>query len=684
MKLFFFLLVLSIAAPAFAADAAADFFVSPDGNDTWSGKLAAPNAARSDGPFATISKAQDAARLAHAAKPGAQLTILIRGGAYTLDKPLLFTPADSNTVIAAYGDESPVFSGGQRITGWKKDERGWWVVNLPEVKGGQWSFVQLFADGQRRYRPRLPKEGYYNITETAAPSAKSVGKGSDRFYFAPGNIRADWHNLSDVEVFGFQLWTMARLRIESVDEANKLVTFTGPTRSVEQWSALSKGRRFMVENVREALEKPGEWYLDGKTGDLTYIPMAGEDPERTVMVAPKIDTLVRIQGEPGKNQFVQKLTLRGLSFTHGNWTTPPEGNNYSQAEVNLGGAISLSGARDCAIERCTIRSVGVYAIDIADACQRNRVEGCTLSDLGAGGIKIGLTSFEKNHELITSHQIVRNNIIAHGGRLHPAAIGVWIGHSPYNTVEHNDIYDFYYTGISVGWSWGYAPCGSDHNTIAWNHIYNIGQGVLSDMGGIYTLGLAPGSILHHNLIHDIQSFDYGGWGIYFDEGTSGMTAENNIVYNTKTGGFHQHYGRENVVRNNIFAFAKDQQLQRSRMEPHRSFAFEHNIVYWKSGPLLGSQWGDDKFVLDHNLYWRTDGKPIDFAGMTLEKWRGKGQDKGSIIADPLFENPDKGDWRLKSGSPASEIEFKSIDLSGAGAEGRARPAAAPAAFPIVR
>jgi len=664
MKSLPLLLAMLIAAPAFAADPAADFFVATNGNDNWGGKLAAPNAAGNDGPFATLTKAQ---QTAHAAAR----TILVRGGTYVLDKPLSFTAADSNLTIAAYPTESPIFSGGQRITGWKKDAHGWWTVNLPEVKAGNWNFVQLFADGQRRSRSRLPKEGYYTIAEASAPSAKSAGKGSDGLVFAERNIRGDWHNLSDVEVLGFQVWTMARLRIESVDEVKHSVLFTGHTRSTEHWSALAKGHRFLVENVREALERPGEWYLDRKSGDLTYIPMPGEDPDRTVIIAPKIETLVEIKS-------AQKLVLRGLTFADGNWSTPPEGNNFSQAEVNLGGAISLSNARDCAIENCTVRGVGVYAIDIADNCHGNRIENCTLTDLGAGGIKIGLTRFEQNPDLITDHQSIRNNIIAHGGRLHPAAIGVWIGHSPNNIVEHNDIFDFYYTGVSVGWSWGYSPCGSHNNTIAWNHIYNIGQGVLSDMGGIYTLGLAPGSVLHHNLIHDVQSFDYGGWGIYFDEGTSGMTAENNIVYNTKTGGFHQHYGKENIVRNNIFAFAKDQQLQRSRMEPHRSFTFEHNIVYWKTGPLLGSQWGDDNYLLDYNLYWRSDAKPIDFAGMALVKWQAKGQDQHSIVADPVFENPEKGDFRLKPGSPASQIDFKPIDMSGVGASGITHPPDAPA------
>ncbi len=659
-----------LAVIAWAAGVMGDVFVAPGGNDSATGKL--------DSPFASLERALAAAR------EGQDKRIQVRGGEYVLQKQLLLTPADSGVRIEAYNDERPVFSGGKRITGWKTNERGWWVVNLPEVKSGQWNFVQLFVDGQRRPRPRLPKQGYYNIADAAEATAKNKGKGYDRFAFAAGNIRSDWHNLSDVEALAMQIWAMARLRIESVDEANRLVTFTGRTSHNDAWAQLAKGRRFIVENVREAMEKPGEWYLDRKSGDLTYIPKVGEEPSNTVVVAPRIETLVRIAGEPGQKKFVEKLTLRGLSFVHGNWSTPAEGNVYAQAEANQGGAISLTGARDCVIEKCGVKSVGIYAIDIGAACQRNRVEDCQLSDLGAGGIKIGETRLVKDPQLLTSHTIIRNNVIAHGGRLHPAAIGVWIGQSPHNTIEHNDIHDFYYTGVSVGWSWGYHEAAAHHNTIAWNHIHKIGQGVLSDMGGIYTLGVSPGSILHHNLIHDIHAFDYGGWGIYFDEGTTGMVAENNIVYDVKTGGFHQHYGKDNIVRNNIFAFSKVQQLQRTRPEPHRSFTFERNIVYWNSGTLLGSQWGDDKFAMDWNLYWRSDGKAFDFAGQTFEKWKEKGMDRNSIIADPMFEDPAKGNFRLKEGSPAAKVKFEPIDLSEVGAKGVAKPSPVEPAFPTIQ
>jgi hypothetical protein len=661
---------ISLSAVASAAPAA-DFYVALNGNDRWSGRLASPNAKRTDGPFATIEAAQAAVRRLRSSqtKP-TPVTVLIRGGVYELPAPITITPDESGsagapTVYAAYPGERPVLSGGKRLTGWTRNGNRLRLM-IPEVRDGAWRFEQLFVNGERRYRPRLPKEGYYSIEAEAAPSSAAQGKGYDRFVFRDGDIRADWANRDAVDVLCFQSWTMARLRIKEVDTASRTVQFVAPTLSAVWFFALNQGARYIVENVREALSEPGEWYLDTRTGVLEYLPRAGERPERLDVRAPRLERLVEFAGDVARRRWVTHVELRGLTFAHTNWVCPPEGYQAPQAEVYLGAAVSAVGARNCKLQSCEIRHVGAYGVEFGAACKEDVVENCTIVDMGAGGVKLGEAAAAGDPELLSGWHTVRNCLIAHGGRMHPAGIGVWIGSSPYNLVAHNEICDLYYSAISVGWSWGYAPSAAHHNTLEYNYAHHIGQGVLSDMGATYTLGAGEGSVQRYNHFHDVESYAYGGWGIYFDEGTTGMLAENNLVYNCKSAGFHQHYGRENIVRNNIFALNREAQLMRTRAEDHLSFTFERNIVYWSTGVLLASNWSGDRYRFDNNLYWKTNGRPFDLAGRTWEQWREAGQDSHSIIADPLFVAPERRDFRLKPDSPAKQIGFVPFDIEPAG------------------
>ncbi len=657
---------------AHAAPVKPDVFVSTVGSDAWSGKLDKPNAARTDGPFATLERARAAVRMLKQQPHSGPIVVSVRGGTYFLSSPIVFEPEDSGistsqpTLYTAYPGEQPVISGGYRLPTPRMNVNRYWEVSLNDVASGKWAFSQLFADGQRRNRPRLPKYDYYRVNAAVAPTPASADKGFDRLGYKAGDINASWYDPNSVEVLCFQIWTMARMRIASVDDAAHIVTFTGHTNGTAAYAGFPKGNRYILENVREALQDPGEWYLDRKTGLLSYIPQPNEDIEKTALIAPRLPQLLKLQGDLKAHKWVENIGFQGIIFAHTNWNSPPEGNAFAQAEANLNAAISAEGARHCGFSGCSIRHTGNWALELGAGCRDNTIESCELSDLGAGGIKIGTMDVSADAELPAANNIVRNCSIEHGGRIHPAATGVWIGQSYGNQISHNDIHDLYYTGVSVGWTWGYGTSNAHDNKITYNKIYDIGQGVLSDMGGIYTLGISNGSVLDHNIIHDVQSFDYGGWGIYPDEGTSNLQITNNIVYRTKTGGFHQHYGQANQVSNNVFAYSHEGQIIRTRAEDHLSFTFDHNIVLFKEGTLLGSNWSGDQFRLDNSVYWDESGRPITFAGQSLDDWQRHAQDTHSVIADPLFTAPADGIFHLKESSPAIKLGFKPIDESQVG------------------
>jgi hypothetical protein len=682
--------------------ASIEWFVSPEGDDRWSGRLAAPSADGTDGPFRTLARARDAAR--NRIDSAQTTTIWLREGRYALAQPLTLGPEDSNCTIAAYAEELPIIDAGRRIEGWRIEQvhgRACWVADLPEVEAGHWYFDQLFVAGGRRPRARLPKQGMYRMANvpTARFSANALDghfEGTDTFQVEAGHIQ-QWHNLSDVEVVAVHFWIEERLPIATFDAQTNTVRSSRRSMLMLRDDIAARWAAYYVENVFEALLEAGEWYLDRSTGTLYYLPQPGEDPTTTPVFAPFATGWLHLIGDPDEGSFVEHVQLRGLHFAHAATAARKPVLHYfshnddaipddpelefaaaPQAAVNVPGALVFVGARNCSVEGCTIGHCGGYAIELGDGCSDIAIVGNHIFDLGAGGIHLSGSDVHGARARRTGNNHITDNHIHDGGRIFHSAIGILARHTAGNTIAYNHIHDFFYSGISCGWFWGYGEQVARDNLIAYNHIHDLGKGLLSDMGGIYTLGVQPGTVLRGNRLHDITAANYGGWAIYCDEGSSHLVIEDNICFNTSSQCFHQHYGRENVLRNNIFAFAREALVGLSRAEPHVSCTLERNILISHGEPAIaGGRERLEKggFISDLNILWDVAGAAPYAANIShddeaqlviahsfdLERWRAQGHDRHSVVADPCCRNLQAHDFALTTQSPAYLLGFRPTD-----------------------
>jgi hypothetical protein len=647
------------------------FYVSVDGNDI--------NPGTREKPLASLTGARNAIRKF---KNSHSLTkvveVIIDDGIYYMKTPFVLEPQDGGTkeapvIYKAAPGAHPVFSGGITLSDIRVGEDKTWEVKVPEAVMKNSGFSRIYVNGKAAIMARTPDSGFLKI-DSVKQQILEKGDGRialkarqtlyfDTTVFAPLQ-QVKQEDLKHLRFVTYHKWDFTLRPVERINRDSCFVTTTG--KGMKPWNPIRNGGRIIFENYAAALTAPGEWFLNDR-GILFYKPRKGETPENSTIIVPVLQHLVVIKGDSA--EFVTHVYFQGLNFSHSQYSMPPGGMGPQQASVSVNAAVTVEGASEVIFENCEVTHIGQHAFWFKKGCSHCMVKHCYINDLGGGGIYIGDTKPPAKN--ITRHIIIDNNIIHHGGQIFPAAVGVWIGHSSDNVISHNDIGDFYYTGVSVGWTWGYAPSIAKRNKIVFNHIHHIGWDLLSDMAAVYTLGKSEGTEVSNNVIDHVHAYSYGGWGLYTDEGSSGIVMENNLVYSTKTGGFHQHYGADNIIRNNIFAFAGLYQIQCTRVEDHLSFDFEHNIVVFDTGAVLKGPWRKINIRMDSNLYFNINGLPYDFAGTGFKQWQQTGHDRHSYIANPGFADATAFDFSIADSTAIKKINFKPFNWHKAGVYGEA-------------
>lgn len=665
---------LSTLAAFYCLDLSArEIYISTTGDDQ--------NPGTKEQPLASLSGARDVIRSLRATENlQEEIRVIVADGTYFMHESVLFTDLDSGsedaplTFTAAEGAK-PVFVGGISIGNWEKVSDDLWKTHVPEVRRYGLYFEQLYVNGQRAKRAKSPNQGFYflnDVDETIIDrgEGRSAAMAVQQLSVLPP-AAADVSTFSesdfnDALVVLYHKWDNTRKRIAHYDADSSAIFTVG--KGMKPWNQLDRQTRFTIDNFRAALDTVGEWYLE-RSGDLYYRPRIGETLANIKVYAPVTERFIVLEGNSSSGQKVQHIRFENLRFEVAGYRTPLWGNEPAQAAAAVDAVIMADFAHKIEFINCEVSHTGTNGIWFRKACTDCTVSHCYLHDLGAGGIKIGSIAIPENESDLTRGIIIDNNIIRSGGYVFPCAVGVIIFQASDNQITHNEIANFRYSGVSVGWVWGYSPSPSKRNNIEYNHIHHLGWGELSDMGGVYCLGASEGTTVSNNVIHHIYSYDYGGWGLYTDEGSTGIRMENNLVYACKNSGFHQHYGKENTIRNNIFAANIKAQLQATRVEEHLSFNFTNNIIWFNTGSLLSSRWSQINIHSDHNLYWDARTEAVRFDTLNFEAWQASGKDRNSIIADPGFANPQAFDFRIKNKALLQKIGFEPFDVSKAGVYG---------------
>lgn len=627
------------------------------------------------------------------------VVIWFRGGRYELKQPIKLGLADSQSLtLAAFPGEKPVLDGSAVITGWKDAElngKKVWVADIPAGVGRDGFFRQLFVNGRRAPRSTWPATGDLIVAGSPDGLANTYVK---RFEAAPGDL-CPLENPAEVDVSMMHYWTNDRLQVTAYDPATRvLTTANGSGLSLYEAHPLheagKRNARYRLENVRAGLLQGGQWYLDRRAAKVYYLPRPGETPANTEIRAPRLVQLVTAIGDVAQSRCIENLRFTGLTFEHTDVDFFKHLGTHNWSPCTGPGVVYFEGVRNSAIEDCEFREIGEYGVELAQGSSGITVAGNRFTELGCGAVKtMGSTLTSGDVAAHTWMNFITDNTILRGGRVYHDSPGI-LATRPFGfVIAHNEIVDFYYNGIAICGGGGMSELAALECRIEDNLIHQIGQGQLSDMGGIYLNSMGSGTLVRGNVVYDVKSKIYGGNVLYLDDCCSQITVEDNLFYD----GSDQvliSKGRGNVIRNNILAFGGNAivrvgEREAAALEP---LLLLHNILVTRGAPVFAAMPGvpilkGSGILSDANLVWATDGAALTVAthkngphqpdlhpwAQWLEK---TGNDRCSLVADPLFKDAPKGDFTFLAGSGAEAAGYAPVDFSHVGPRSPAERAAA--------
>jgi len=562
---------------------AAEIWVAPNGNDSNAGTKDSPLLT----PAAALRKAREMRRLKDATiKDGIQ--IILKGGEYQLEEPLFVRPEDSGTaesptVIESAAGEQVALSGGIKVDGWKKLQRTVaglpgaalgkvWVTDIPQIAGVPMLFRQLWINGKKAVRARE------SDSDEQMSRIISVDKQKQEMTI-PMPATGLPANAHQMEMVIHQMWAIANLRVKSIKKQGNtaVLTFYQPESRVEfehPWPAavidkdhkMNGNSAFYLTNAIEFLNRPGEWYADQQSGKLYYWPRAGKNLSTTKVIVPSLETLVKVEGTLERP--VSYVSFKGISFEYSTWLRPSlQGHVPHQAgmymldayKLKIKGTPEKAGLENQAwlgrpvsavevkytnhvdFEGCKFTHLASTGVDYVRGTHDDQVKGNLFKDIGGTGIQIGTFSDEafETHipynpadlKEVCTNEHISNNLVTDVTNEDWGCVGIGAGYVKGIHIEHNEVCEVGYSGISMGWGWTkLANCMSD-NLIRANKVHHYAKHMY-DVAGIYTLSAQPNSLITENYVDSIYKVSYAHdlhhwFYLYCDEGSSYFTVKNN-------------------------------------------------------------------------------------------------------------------------------------------------------------